>query len=377
MVKITQTKNGGTAMKAKIDLEKFICSLMKRFYKIHNIDPLTTKCWLDKVLEDQGLEYRDGEIVEIPQDSEDERIKKEILDLISISGNGNQFEEIKDWLEYKPQGKTALEAIKEEKSPVESLGISPEKYEEIVNECIYGEEKTDNNVEPKFHEGEWVVDNECGKVNQITSVRNQGYDFANGDYMSYESAHKELRLWSSIADAKDGDVLCYKDEISLYKHDIKNCTKQETTFGGFVYHCCYDGKRFITDSLYSLTEQDKTDIHPATEEQRGLLFAKMKEAGYEWDAENKELKKIEQKLVNSENIGKNDTLLDLLQKMPSCVTVDGLDYHFVMKKTSIYIAYYKGNKEEYSGNAIFGITAHSPIDLLTEMLEILKEKGLL
>lgn len=35
-------------------------------------------------------------------------------------------------------------------------------------------------------------------------------------------------------------------------------------------------------------------------------------------------------------------------------------------------AYYGGR-----GNAIFGITAHSPIDLLTEMLDKLNEKGLL
>ena len=87
-----------------------------------------------------------------------------------------------------------------------------------------------------------------------------------------------------------------------------------------------------------------------------------------------------QKLANSAKTCKNDTLLDLLNKIQSCITVDGIDYHFVMKKTSIYIAYYacyKGNGEEGRGNAIFGITAHSPIDLLNEMLEILKEKGLL
>jgi len=98
------------------------------------------------------------------------------------------------------------------------------------------------------------------------------------------------------------------------------------------------------------------------------------------DAEKKELKKIEQKLANSTKTCKNDTLLGLLQKMPSCITVDGVDYYFVMKKTSIYIAYYacyKGNGEEGLCHGIFGITAHSPIDLLTEMLEILKEKGLL
>lgn len=35
------------------------------------------------------------------KESENERIKREILELVSISRNGNQFEEIKDWLEKK------------------------------------------------------------------------------------------------------------------------------------------------------------------------------------------------------------------------------------------------------------------------------------
>ena len=106
---------------------------------------------------------------------------------------------------------------------------------------------------------------------------------------------EECRLWT-IQDVKDGDIICYRDEISLYKHDIKNCTKQETTFGGFIYYCCYDGKRFITDSFYLLTKQDEMDIHPATKEQRDLLLQKMKEAGYKWDTEKKELKKEKSKI---------------------------------------------------------------------------------
>ena len=97
--------------------------------------------------------------------------------------------------------------------------------------------------------------------------------------------------------------------------------------------------------------------------------------------DTKWLKSLKQRIHdNFAKTCKNDTILDLLQKMPSCITVDGIDYHFVMKKTSIYIAYYacyKGNGEEGSGNAIFGITAHSPIDLLTAMLEKLKKEGLL
>ena len=88
-------------------------------------------------------------------------------------------------------------------------------------------------------------------------------------------------------------------------------------------------------------------------------------------------KQVEKKPASSAKTCKDDTLYDLLQKMPPFITVDGVDYHFVLKKTIAYYAYYKAIGEEGSGNAIFGVTAFSPIDLLTEMLEILKEKGLL
>lgn len=43
---------------------------MERYYEKIHIDPTTTKCWLDSVLEDQGLEYKDGEIVKIEQPPE-------------------------------------------------------------------------------------------------------------------------------------------------------------------------------------------------------------------------------------------------------------------------------------------------------------------
>lgn len=341
-------KDGGTVMKAKIDLEKFICSLMKRFYKIHNIDPLTTKCWLDKVLEDQDLEYRDGEIVEI--ESKDERIKKEILNLVSISGNENQFEEIKDWIEklgYKPQGKTALEAAKKEK----------------VDNA--------NKVEPKFHEGEWVVDKQ-GIVHQIANVvenvtnHTYGYDVVGDGYFNDNT--EGVRLWT-IKDVKDGDVLASGHLVFIFKviHGVwLNC------------HCsAHNDGSFIADSYNLLTNKYFSEVHPASKEQRDLLFAKMREEGYTFDFDKKELKKIEQSLANSAKIGKNDTLLDLLQKMPSCITVDEIDYHFVMKKTIFYKAYYEGEGEEGKGKVIFRVTAYSPIVLLTAMLEKLKEEGLL
>lgn len=279
---------------------------------------------------------------------------------------GLPIEEIHAWLEKQGEQKSIDDLTQQEAMDI------------AVAKCFeQGEQKPSDKVEPKFHEGEWVV-NKFGDSWHIDSFNKENYQVSNGkgNFNWFPIAKQdEMRLWT-IEDAKDGDVLCYKDEISLYKHDIKNCTKQEATFGGFVYHCCYDGKRFIMDSLYSLTEQDKMDIHPATKEQRDLLFKKMKEAGYEWDENKKELRKIEQKLSNSANIGKNDTLLDLLHKMPSCITVNGIDYHFVMKKTITFMAFYEGEGEKGRDKIIFWM-AGDPIAMLTVMLEKLKKEGLL
>ena len=41
---------------------------------------------------------------------------------------------------------------------------------------------------------------------------------------------------------------------------------------------------------------------PATKGQRDTLFAKMKEAGYEWDAEKKEVKKIDVKTLDPDKV---------------------------------------------------------------------------
>ena len=44
---------------------------------------------------------------------------------------------------------------------------------------------------------------------------------------------------------------------------------------------------------HTLDSRINGNIHPATKEQRDLLFKKMKEAGYQWDSDNKELHKIQ------------------------------------------------------------------------------------
>ena len=330
----------------------------------------------------QMMEYVFPELAE----SEDERVRKALIDYLDdankadenpLQSYGIHTDKAIAWLEklgYKQQGKTALETIMEEKSPVETLGISPEEYEEMVNECIYSESV--DKVEPKFHAGDWIISNNKKSTYQVVEVKRGIYvirdNIDNHEYhIGIEECEKSGRPWT-IKDAKDGDLIYVSTEekgIQAIFHEYKNRT--------IFFHCYLCGD-FIQDGYMPIGSVEL--VHPLQKVHCRRFFEKMREACYEWDAEKKELKKIEQKLANSTKTCKNDTLLGLLQKMPSCITVDGIDYHFVMKKTSIYIAYYacyKGNGEEGLCHGIFGITAHSPIDLLTEMLEILKEKGLL
>jgi hypothetical protein len=148
-----------------------------------------------------------------------------------------------------------------------------------------------------------VIDKQ-GIVHQIANVienvtnHTYGYDIVGGGYFNDNT--EGVRLWT-IQDAKDGDVLaselCYS--IILYK-----CIED----GNIQFYCDYDfsdidmpGDRFsINSGQHYGNVKDSTDFHPATKEQRDLLFQKMKEAGYGWDANKKELKKIEQRMVSAE-----------------------------------------------------------------------------
>ena len=170
------------------------------------------------------------------------------------------------------------------KTPEESLGIDSDTYNKIVDECIYGEQKPIDKVEPNFKVGDWVV--YCNDdVDLITGIEENGYCVNNSGYIPF-ICESDIRLWT-VQDAKDGDVLAWDDSkcIALLKNIY-----DEDSFNsyGFLGGCT---GTFESRQSY----HDIEGAHPATKEQRDLLFQKMHEAGYEWDAEKKELIKIEQK----------------------------------------------------------------------------------
>lgn len=139
-----------------------------------------------------------------------------------------------------------------------------------------------NKHESNFHEGEWVV-SPMGVYWHIDAIRDGRYQVSSNSGVSTDwqlDTHIYHRF--TIADAEDGDVLTWDDNkcIALFKNIYD---KESFNSHGFVGHCT---NKFESRISY----HDIEGAHPASKEQRDLLFAKMKEAGYEWDDEKKKLR---------------------------------------------------------------------------------------
>ena len=251
---------------------------------------------------DEGLQNWVHDNVPELTESEDERIRKEIIDSIKelkIIGTTSYREKAIAWLEKlkvfaehgdglyyfgnngftyvgnptcdnvswiekqgdKPQGKTAIEAIKEEK--VDNRNCAT--------------------VEPKFQNGQWVVwQNKCYKVN----YNGCGYELVDQNGLStsleYGTIDENARLWT-IEDAKDGDVLAAHECYVIFKE-----------IDGLNIKCYCTYHYMNNPSFYVDTLQNKNTFHPATKEQRDTLMKAMTDAGYTFDFETRELSKIKQ-----------------------------------------------------------------------------------
>ena len=102
-------------------------------------------------------------------------------------------------------------------------------------------------------------------------------------HISNSWATEHYHLWT-IADAKEGDVLFMDNGsancIFIYKSSNNGIINKYASYNNFGF----EGEHYLV--------LNDGYVIPATKEQRDLLFQKMHEAAYEWDAEKKELKKI-------------------------------------------------------------------------------------
>lgn len=239
------------------------------------------------------------------KESEDDKIRKAILELVKQSShilNPMNQKSMISWLEKQD--------LKKHEEELENAYKCADEvqyrrgYEDAKREFKkQSEQKSTDKIEPKFKNGQWIVwqdkyykvyDNGCG----YELVDQNGLSKSLG----YENINKNTHLWNIAKDAKDGDVLLFEgnyNSIVLFQGIGINGKER------INYHCKCDLGNYsfgIQGDVACLgtVDKDAEHYHPATKEQCDILFQKMKEAGYEWNAEKKELKKIEQKSAWSE-----------------------------------------------------------------------------
>lgn len=155
-------------------------------------------------------------------------------------------------------------------------------------------QKPANKVEPMFHEGDWVILSLVGEKDKLVQVETVEY-LPSGQPRYVTTDGKwfgngaNSRLWT-IKDAKDGDVLVIAENGRPFI--FKGCSDVDHPNAPVAYcGIAYEDKFIISTERRWWTG---AKVLPSTKDQRDLLFREIKEAGYEWDDEKKELKKMEQ-----------------------------------------------------------------------------------
>lgn len=233
------------------------------------------------------------------KESEGERIRKEILDYI-INGSESCYdvqqygkEKFEKWIAW-----------------IEKQG--EQNLANFAKTCKDEKEPTDK-VEPKFHEGEWAAINpelRFASPIRINDIHNNNYRVESVDGNSGEPTidyiDRNYHLWT-IQDAKDGDVLVIQNTNVTYESIFIFNKIENNRIIQYLHYFTTDTGEEVCEarSICGFIGFVGTTVHPATKEQRDLLFQKMKEAGYEWDAEKKELKKIEHTTAWSEGDERN------------------------------------------------------------------------
>lgn len=219
-----------------------------------------------------------------------------IVGIDTPAGSYTYHYKAKDWNRFDCQ---VLEKAKHwdghDENDVERLFTLVQSIEGNNAFEVIKDEKVDNanKIKPKFKVGDWIVQKNNWIVQKnigvykVIEICNLWYEVIDSEDNHYKISYDKecmCHLWS-IEDAKDGDVL-----ISQYNKPFIYNGNRESFFLGTYCGVSTADRFIVTTEKCSWTEN--VDIQPATKEQRDLLFQKMREAGYEWDAEKKELKQM-------------------------------------------------------------------------------------
>lgn len=237
--------------------------------------------------------------------SEGEKIREELIDFVKSRLTGfPQCEKYITWLEKQGEHRQdtnypkfdfddvlALQCCMETVKKVQEDKDLYKKLEDLHDRVYdaYHFEKHGNNadkIEPKFMIGDWVVEPREGEPDGLWHIDRieDGCYWSDKCGCTIENADKHWHLWT-IEDAKDGDVLVHNSFMFDAFIFIYNNTSNLQAY------CYYSKERnkFIIEDRGHYCPGNMQEVTPATKEQQDFLFQRMKETGYEWDADEKEL----------------------------------------------------------------------------------------
>ena len=218
----------------------------------------------DKAIERAKKLYSNGiaeEIFPELKESEDEKIKKAIIEFFESEDDNTTY------------------SLAQKKDIIAWLENQGKKY-------------TDKN-KPRFNVGDWIVD-KFGDSWHIDSLDKKNYQVSDGkgNYNYFPiSKQDEMHLWT-IQDARDGDVLSFYSEYKTNKIvQVGIIEKYVGKIGG----CSNTFKIYVGMNWDNNLQIGKymgcSNIYPATKEQRNALMKEINDTGYDWDIENKELRR--------------------------------------------------------------------------------------
>lgn len=278
----------------------------------------------DETLERAKECLKDGTITTIARDyiweifpelkeSEDESIRKELIEQVAyiipyddevdsegdaLSTYQKRIDKYRAWLEKQGEKKSrewhsedeqnlnvVLSFIEDEYLRRWLKDIIHAKYEQCAG-CINDMKET--KVEPKFKVGDWISGYYTNY--KVTAINSKGYvvEDTDGNKINILFENEKFHHLWTIQDAEDGDVLSGETDGEVFIFLFNQI--QDKWIVAHGYYSETDGE-FIEKAYFHRHQGNL--FSPATKEQRDTLFAKMKEAGYEWDSDKKELKKIE------------------------------------------------------------------------------------
>lgn len=249
------------------------------------------------------------------KESEDEKIRKAIISgMIAIKDNQKKktfaaipLDDCIAWLEKQSEQDSPVDINKmvDEFAHTEVKGygvpsmIEVDAYRKGIEDVLekQGEQNFDYEhadipqkdfapIEPKFKVRDWLQYRHAEPF-LVEEITEQGY--CNGDSCLPFEWEDEIHLWT-IQDAKNGDIVYFECHGNKHLFIVKSVGETKDHVEGHFWYDITRNECEVWDGRLPYSNiASMCDAMPATKEQRDLLFAKMKEAGYDWDAKNKTL----------------------------------------------------------------------------------------